>query len=55
MKAAPCTICKRGLGERTKNFPFCSERCKLVDVGNWLDGAYRVEPDRDSVQWGENR
>jgi endogenous inhibitor of DNA gyrase (YacG/DUF329 family) len=22
--------------------PFCSERCKLVDLGNWLDGAYAV-------------
>jgi uncharacterized protein len=20
--------------------PFCSERCRLVDLGNWLDGAY---------------
>jgi len=22
--------------------PFCSERCRLVDLGNWLDGKYRV-------------
>ncbi len=22
--------------------PFCSERCKLLDLGNWLDGRYRV-------------
>ena len=22
--------------------PFCSERCKLIDLGNWLDGAYAV-------------
>lgn len=22
--------------------PFCSERCKLVDLGRWLDGTYRV-------------
>ena len=30
-------------------FPFCSERCKLVDLGNWLGEAYRVpaEPDGD--------
>jgi endogenous inhibitor of DNA gyrase (YacG/DUF329 family) len=26
------------------NFPFCSKRCKLVDLGRWLDGTYRVEP-----------
>jgi endogenous inhibitor of DNA gyrase (YacG/DUF329 family) len=23
-------------------FPFCSERCKLLDLGNWLDGGYSV-------------
>jgi uncharacterized protein len=23
-------------------FPFCSERCKLVDLGAWLDGDYRI-------------
>ena len=22
--------------------PFCSERCKLLDLGNWMDGRYRV-------------
>ncbi|HKW02453.1 MAG TPA: DNA gyrase inhibitor YacG [Vicinamibacterales bacterium] len=22
--------------------PFCSERCKLADLGRWLTGSYRV-------------
>ena len=22
--------------------PFCSERCKLIDLGSWLKGDYRV-------------
>lgn len=22
--------------------PFCSERCKLLDLGRWLEGAYRI-------------
>ena len=22
--------------------PFCSERCKLLDLSNWVDGRYRV-------------
>jgi endogenous inhibitor of DNA gyrase (YacG/DUF329 family) len=22
--------------------PFCSERCRLADLGKWLDGAYRI-------------
>ena len=29
--------------------PFCSERCKLIDLGNWLDGAYTVPTDREEA------
>ena len=25
--------------------PFCSERCKLADLGRWLTGDYRVAED----------
>ncbi|MBI2560686.1 MAG: DNA gyrase inhibitor YacG [Planctomycetes bacterium] len=24
-------------------FPFCSERCKLIDLGLWLDEKHRIE------------
>lgn len=24
------------------SFPFCSEKCRLVDLGRWLGEAYRV-------------
>lgn len=27
--------------------PFCSERCKTIDLGNWIQGAYRI-PTRDA-------
>ena len=30
--------------------PFCSERCKLVDLGQWADEGYRI-PAED----GQNR
>ena len=23
--------------------PFCSERCKMADLGRWLSGGYRIE------------
>lgn len=25
--------------------PFCSQRCKMVDLGNWLDERYRIPVD----------
>jgi uncharacterized protein len=28
--------------EKPAFFPFCSERCKLVDLGKWLDSEYKV-------------
>jgi len=24
------------------SFPFCSDRCRLVDLGRWIDGAYAI-------------
>lgn len=24
------------------NFPFCSRRCKLIDLGKWLDEEYKI-------------
>jgi endogenous inhibitor of DNA gyrase (YacG/DUF329 family) len=35
-------------------FPFCTQRCRLVDLGRWIDGVYAVpetkspSPDSDS-------
>jgi endogenous inhibitor of DNA gyrase (YacG/DUF329 family) len=39
-----CPICKRTAAPRGDNaaFPFCSARCKQVDLGQWLDEGYRV-------------
>ena len=27
-------------------FPFCSKRCKLIDLGAWLDEEHRIPGDR---------
>ena len=27
--------------------PFCSERCRLIDLGGWLDETYRIPDDPD--------
>lgn len=40
-----CPICKRVRVDAPDDFgprPFCSEGCKLVDLGNWLGEAYRI-------------
>lgn len=35
-----CPICKKP--EDPKLRPFCSDRCKKVDLGRWLGEDYRV-------------
>jgi endogenous inhibitor of DNA gyrase (YacG/DUF329 family) len=39
-----------------KFYPFCSNRCKLIDLGQWLDGKYKIvsklRPE-DSEQTGD--
>ncbi|HXH49381.1 MAG TPA: DNA gyrase inhibitor YacG [Terriglobia bacterium] len=43
-----CPICKQEVPYAGNPFrPFCSERCKLLDLDNWLEGRYRV-PDTTS-------
>jgi endogenous inhibitor of DNA gyrase (YacG/DUF329 family) len=39
-----CPICRGAAGARDANptFPFCSERCRLIDLVKWLDEKYRV-------------
>ena len=29
-------------------FPFCSERCKLIDLGAWLDAQYTIPQSQDA-------
>ncbi len=38
-----CPTCKQPVpSDRREFLPFCSQRCKLVDLGRWLDGSYVV-------------
>jgi uncharacterized protein len=48
-----CPSCRRPVTwEANPHRPFCSERCRLLDLGNWASEGYRiagrdVEPDDD--------
>ncbi|MEP6919347.1 MAG: DNA gyrase inhibitor YacG [Acidobacteriota bacterium] len=36
-----CAYCRRHVIDPAWR-PFCSERCKLADLGRWISGEYRV-------------
>lgn len=52
-----CPICKHPVPPNdgtdtsggTSYFPFCSERCKLIDLGRWLDGKYQIPAVEDDL------
>ena len=37
-----CPICKNEVQPGDPDFPFCSERCRLIDLGNWASGKYVI-------------
>jgi uncharacterized protein len=52
-----CPICKKVVKSGDPEFPFCSDRCRTIDLGKWASGAYVIpspvadgeEQIRDSV------
>jgi len=37
-----CPICRKPVKSSDSDFPFCSERCRLVDLGKWARGEYVI-------------
>jgi endogenous inhibitor of DNA gyrase (YacG/DUF329 family) len=50
-----CPICKRAVKPRAENgaFPFCSPRCKQVELGKWLNEEYRLPAEEEDDGSGE--
>jgi uncharacterized protein len=37
-----CPICKKPVKKDNPDSPFCSDRCRLIDLGKWASGAYVI-------------
>jgi endogenous inhibitor of DNA gyrase (YacG/DUF329 family) len=37
-----CPICKKEAAATGEFYPFCSERCKIIDLGNWASEKYVI-------------
>ena len=37
-----CPICRKEVAVGDPEFPFCSERCRIIDLGNWATGKYVI-------------
>jgi endogenous inhibitor of DNA gyrase (YacG/DUF329 family) len=46
-----CPLCHKTIEWEGNPFrPFCSERCRLTDLGNWAAGKYRIELEEKSEE-----
>jgi len=44
-----CPICKTPVKSSDPDFPFCSQRCRAIDLGKWASGQYVISsPLRDT-------
>lgn len=37
-----CPICKTEATQDSEAYPFCSARCKTIDLGRWADESYKI-------------
>ncbi len=51
MKKVRCPHCGRLVPWKGNPYrPFCSHRCKLIDLGQWLGEAYRISVPAEGVE-----
>lgn len=51
-RTIPCPVCKSSvtLAEHRETFPFCTSRCKAVDLHRWMSGRYGLDPATGSLE-----
>jgi len=46
-----CPICKKEVQSTAPDFPFCSDRCRTIDLGKWSSGSYVISsPVKDAEE-----
>ena len=42
VRSLRCPTCRKIVLRDEPEFPFCSERCRLIDLGKWASGGYVI-------------
>jgi hypothetical protein len=51
-----CAICQSAVeyaGVLPPRYPFCSERCRLVDLGKWFREQYTIDREQGAEDMGD--
>ena len=52
--ALRCPTCRKIVLATDADFPFCSDRCRVIDLGRWISGGYVIStPVNDPESGGE--
>jgi endogenous inhibitor of DNA gyrase (YacG/DUF329 family) len=47
-----CPVCKKAVKSTDSDFPFCSDRCRVIDLGKWSSGSYVISsPVKDAEEF----
>jgi endogenous inhibitor of DNA gyrase (YacG/DUF329 family) len=44
-----CPICKKEVAFEDPEMPFCSKRCRMIDLGNWASEKYVISTPAEEV------
>jgi uncharacterized protein len=53
-----CPTCRKIVLRSDAEFPFCSERCRLIDLGKWASSGYVIstplnDPETDDTNYSQ--
>jgi endogenous inhibitor of DNA gyrase (YacG/DUF329 family) len=41
-KTLRCPTCRTIVQAKDEYYPFCTDRCRMIDLGKWASGAYKI-------------
>ena len=41
-KMLRCPTCRTPVAPQSEDVPFCSDRCRRIDLGKWASGDYKI-------------
>lgn len=50
MASLKCPICQKEVPFGAPDMPFCSERCRLIDLGDWSSEKYVISAPIEDVE-----
>jgi len=54
VRSLRCPTCRTLVLVGQENFPFCCERCRLIDLGKWASGSYVISAPINDPEQLEN-